>query len=65
MGFKGGIHPNNYNKVTASKKIEVARLPKIVVLPLSQHAGAPCEPPVKAGVLARTGQKIADSAAPI
>lgn len=58
--FFGGIHPD-YNKITENRKIEVAALPKKVVLPLSQHTGAPCEPLVKAGDIVKAGQKIAES----
>jgi len=59
-GFIGGVHPP-YNKITKKSKIEVAKLPKKVVLPLRQHTGAPCEPLVKVGDHVRVGQKIADS----
>ena len=48
MGFNAGIHPK-YEKITAGKKIETAKLPSIVILPLSQHTGAPCEPIAKVG----------------
>ena len=62
MSFKGGIHPK-YNKITASKKIEVASLPNKIVLPLSQHVGAPCDPIVNVGDIVKTGQKVAESKA--
>jgi len=60
MVFKGGVHPN-YNKITAENPIEKAKLPIKVVLPISQHIGAPCEPLVKVGDNVKTGQKIAES----
>jgi len=58
--FKGGIHPP-YNKVTKDKPIETVEPDKIMVYPLSQHIGAPCEPLVAVGDYVRIGQKIADS----
>lgn len=58
--FIGGIHPI-YNKITRKDKIEVAPLPKKIILPLQQHTGAPCEPLVKANDKVKVGQKIAES----
>ena len=62
MPFIGGIHPI-YNKITRKNKIEVAPLPKKVILPLQQHTGAPCEPLVKAEDIVKVGQKIAEAKA--
>lgn len=66
MAFRvrGGIHPA-YNKVTAHSPIEVLPAPKELVIPLSQHIGAPCEPLVKVGDRVLLGQKIGDSQAPV
>ena len=58
--FKGGIHPP-YNKVTNNKPIETVEPDKIMIYPLSQHIGAPCEPLVAVGDYVRIGQKIAQS----
>jgi len=56
--FKGGIHPP-YNKELASgKAIKRAPVPAEVIIPLSQHIGAPNEPLVKAGDRVEVGQKI-------
>lgn len=63
-GFRGGVHPP-YSKLTSSKKIEKAKVPKTVVLPLCQHVGAPCEPLVNVGDQVKVGQKIADSKAAV
>lgn len=60
--FQGGIHPT-YSKTTTHKKIEEAKLPAKVILPLSQHVGIPGDSLVKVGDLVKTGQKIAESAA--
>ncbi|GAG15230.1 unnamed protein product, partial [marine sediment metagenome] len=58
--FIGGIHPL-YHKSTKKSKIEVTKIPKKVILPLSQHTGAPCEPLVKSGEIVKVAQKIASS----
>jgi len=58
--FIGGIYPR-YDKITRKDRIEVAPLPKKVVLPLQQHTGAMCEAIVKVGDSVKVGQKIADS----
>jgi hypothetical protein len=62
--FKGGVHPS-YSKLTADQKIKRAKLPGKVVLPLHQHVGAPCDPLVEKGERVKTGQKIAESKAPV
>ena len=61
--FPGGIHPPEYKELTRDKPIEEAPVPQRVVLPLSQHIGAPCEPLVEVGETVKKGQKIADSEA--
>ncbi|NQT76036.1 MAG: electron transport complex subunit RsxC [Candidatus Omnitrophica bacterium] len=55
------IHPSEFKKRTAHKKIERAPLPKRVTLSLSQHTGAPSEPCVKVGDAVKTGTLIAQS----
>jgi len=60
MVFRGGVHPR-YNKITADKRIEKANLPKQVILPLSQHVGAPCKAIVNVGDEVKTGQLVAES----
>jgi electron transport complex protein RnfC len=62
--FRGGVHPL-YSKLTADQKIKRAKLPSKVILPLHQHVGAPCDPLVDKGEHVKTGQKIADSKAPV
>ena len=58
--FERGVHLSYYKELTASKRIEKALLPKIVIIPLSQHAGTACEPLVKKGDAVLEGQKIGD-----
>jgi len=55
------IHPPEHKGSTRDKKIEIASLPKKVILPLSQHTGAPSEPVVKVGDIVKAGTPIADS----
>ena len=58
--FFGGIHPK-YNKemstgITSFRTIT----PKLVVIPMQQHIGAPCTPLVQVGDYVLRGQKIGD-----
>lgn len=58
--YKGGIHPA-HNKITADSDTERMPAPKTVILPMSQHIGAPCVPTVKKGDEVKVGQVIGDS----
>ncbi len=59
--FFGGIHPS-YKKEMSSGGTDLSVLsPKQVVIPLSQHIGAPCLPLVKVGERVLCGQKIGDN----
>lgn len=53
----GGIHPPE-NKLSAGKKIVPVALPKQVIIPLSQHIGAPAVPVVKKGDIIKVGTLI-------
>ncbi len=55
----GGVHPPE-NKLTAGIPIEYLPVPGNVVIPLSQHIGAPASPLVMKGDKVKTGQKIAE-----
>ncbi len=59
--FERGIHPDEAKGFTASKSIEKARIPKRVVIPLSQHIGAPAKPEVGIGDLVKKNQLIGSS----
>ncbi len=59
--FKGGAHIPHYKSFTEDKPITRLSVPKVVVVPLSQHLGAPNEPLVKVGDKVEVGQKIGDS----
>lgn len=54
-----GVHPPGL-KIAANCAIERASLPDRVVLPMSQHIGAPATPIIKAGDEVRVGQLIAE-----
>ena len=61
--FLGGIHPNDGKRYSMDKAIETAPLPQQVVIPMSQHIGAPCTPTVKVGDHVKKGQLIGTSEA--
>lgn len=63
LSFKGGVHPDDNKRYTASKPIETLTPPQKLIYPLSQHIGAPCTPCVSVGDYVKMGQKIADSEA--
>ncbi len=59
--FKGGIHPPYNKEFTKNKSIQEANVPELVIIPMSQHVGAPCEPIVKPGDQVKRGQKIGEA----
>ncbi|MCX7614898.1 MAG: electron transport complex subunit RsxC [Clostridiales bacterium] len=61
--FRGGAHPDAQKNATSHKPIEELKAAGIVVLPVSMHTGATCDPIVKLGDIVDLGQKIADSSA--
>lgn len=56
----GGVHPPE-NKLSASEAIKVLPIPEQVIIPLSQHIGAPATAVVQKGDTVRTGQLIASA----
>ena len=54
----GGIHPPE-NKLSAGKKITAIAAPKQVIIPLSQHIGAPAQALVKKGDVVKVGTLLA------
>lgn len=58
--FFGGIHPAYRKEMSARTTPSDPVIPKQVIIPLSQHIGAPCEPLVKVGDKVLRGQKIGD-----
>lgn len=58
--FFGGIHPK-YNKEMSTQVTTFHTInPKLLVIPMQQHIGAPCTPLVKVGDHVLRGQKIGD-----
>ena len=60
FSFFGGVHPKE-NKIARDMPIQVFPEPDILVIPMSQHIGAPCKPLVKKGDPVTVGQKIGDN----
>jgi electron transport complex protein RnfC len=59
--FPGGVHVPYNKSGSMDKAIREVPVPSRVVIPLSQHTGAPCDPLVEKGQTVRVGQKIGDS----
>ena len=61
FSFFGGVHPNENKGYARDKETQVFPEPDVLVIPMSQHIGAPCKPLVKKGDLVTVGQKIGDN----
>ena len=61
FSFFGGIHPKENKFYAEGKQIQDFPEPDILVIPLSQHIGAPCKPLVKKGDSVTVGQKLGDN----
>ncbi|MBN2209177.1 MAG: electron transport complex subunit RsxC [Candidatus Coatesbacteria bacterium] len=59
--FPGGIHPPEHKYLSEKKPIERVKAPDVVVIPLSQHIGAPCKAIVKVGDNVKMGQMIGEA----
>ncbi len=57
----GGVHPKDNKWRTTDRPVLDFPEPDILVIPLSQHIGAPCKPLVKKGDAVTVGQKIGDN----
>ncbi|NOX91893.1 MAG: electron transport complex subunit RsxC [Gammaproteobacteria bacterium] len=57
--FHGGVHLKEHKKDAMVQPVQIAHLPKQLVLPLQQHIGAPAEAIVAAGDKVLKGQLIA------
>ncbi|MCL2401071.1 MAG: electron transport complex subunit RsxC, partial [Oscillospiraceae bacterium] len=60
-GYYGGIHPSEYKELAEFFPLKPFPAPDTVVIPLSQHAGAPAQAIVAAGDTVKTGQKIGEA----
>jgi len=56
--FRGGTHPPEHKEATRGSAIQWAPVPTRLVLPMSQHLGAPCAPVVAVGDRVERGQVI-------
>ena len=61
LTFKGGVNVPHYKELSENAPLERAIDSDVVMIPLHQHTGAPCEPLVKPGDEVRVGQKIGQS----
>ena len=59
--FFGGIHPKENKYYAEHCPVQAFPQPNVLVVPLSQHIGAPCQPLVKKGDTVTRGQKIGDN----
>ena len=59
--FKGGVHPPESKEATSGKGIVEIPAPEEVIIPLSQHTGAPAKPVVEKGDEVRIGTMIAEA----
>lgn len=57
----GGVHPPDHKVLTAERPIRKISAPEVVIIPLSQHVGAQCQPLVKKGDRVYMGTVIGDS----
>ncbi len=58
--FHGGVDLPGHKQESTTRPVEAAPLPKRLVVPLSQHLGAPAEPVVAVGDKVLKGQMIAE-----
>ncbi|WP_415898988.1 electron transport complex subunit RsxC [Neptuniibacter sp. QD48_11] len=60
--FHGGVHPPENKHQSTGGQIQIAPIPEQLVVPLSQHIGAPSELVVSVGDRVLKGQVIAEAA---
>jgi electron transport complex protein RnfC len=60
MTFKGGIHPPDKKELAKDSPVKHAHIPQRVVIPLSQHVGAPCKSLVSVGQQVKKGELIGE-----
>ncbi|MDO4562444.1 MAG: electron transport complex subunit RsxC [Clostridia bacterium] len=61
--FRHGIHPGDHKDYTSARTIQKLGESEIMIFPLSQHIGAPCEALVSVGDRVYVGTKIGDCGA--
>lgn len=65
LSFGRGLELPHHKALTEKQAIRKSREPRLVVIHLSQHLGAPCRPLVQKGSRVEVGQKLGDSDARI
>lgn len=60
LTFKGGIHPPDKKELAKDSPIKEAHIPQRVVIPLSQHVGAPCKSLVSINQGVKKGELIGE-----
>ena len=61
FSFFGGVHPKENKHYAEERSVQAFPAPDLVVIPMSQHIGAPCKPLVKKNDIVTKGQKIGDN----
>ena len=61
LTFAGGIHPAYHKDRTSGLAVQAIPAPQEVIIPLSQHIGAPAKACVEPGAAVKVGQMIAES----
>ena len=61
FSFFGGVHPKENKHYAEERSVQTFPAPDLVVIPMSQHIGAPCKPLVKKNDIVTKGQKIGDN----
>ena len=61
FSFFGGVHPKGNKEYAEHKAVQDFPEPDLLIVPMSQHIGAPCKPLVKKGDRVTVGQKIGDN----
>ena len=65
LSFKGGVHPLKHihhgKYLTEECAIQKCSVPNEIIIPLSQHIGAPCTPIVSPGDKVDMGQLVAEA----
>ena len=61
FSFFGGVHPAENKSYARDVAVQEFPEPDVLVVPMSQHIGAPCKPLVKKNDLVTKGQKIGDN----
>ena len=61
FSFFGGVHPKENKHYAEERSVQAFPEPDVVIIPMSQHIGAPCKPLVKKNDTVTRGQKIGDN----